>query len=151
MPSGPVPKPTQLKILQGTYRPDRANESEVFPDAPAHLTAPDHLPEGAALDKWNELAPILSRNGLLTECDLDTLTLYCQTWARYVEAETQLHTEGSTTTAQSGYQQVSAWVTISKNTRADLLKLGDRLGLNPSSRSRINITPQAEEPDGLLA
>ncbi len=61
---GPAPKPTQLKILQGTYRPDRANGSEVFPDAPAHLTAPDHLSKGAALDKWSELAPILSRNGL---------------------------------------------------------------------------------------
>jgi P27 family predicted phage terminase small subunit len=148
--SGPAPKPTQLKILQGTYRPDRANPGEVFPDPAADIQAPEWLPQDAR-DKWSELAPILSRNGLLTECDLDTLTLYCQTWARYVEAETRLQTEGSTTTAQSGYQQVSAWVTISKNTRADLLKFGDRLGLNPSSRSRINITPQAEEPDGLLA
>ena len=143
--------PTRIKVLQGTYRPDRANGTEVFPDSPTHLTVPDHLSEGAAIDKWSELAPILSRNGLLTECDLDTLTLYCQTWARYVESEAKLETEGSTTTAQSGYQQVSAWVTISKNTRADLLKLGDRLGLNPSARSRINITPQAEESDGLLA
>jgi P27 family predicted phage terminase small subunit len=147
---GPAPKATQLKILQGTYRPDRANANEASPSVPDSLDAPSFL-HGAALDKWSELAPILIRNGLLTECDLDTLTLYCQTWARYVEAETRLQTEGSTTTAQSGYQQVSAWVTISKNTRADLLKLGDRLGLNPSSRSRINITPQAEESDGLLA
>jgi P27 family predicted phage terminase small subunit len=151
MPPGPAPKPTAQKMLEGTYRPDRANANEAFPSVPDSLDAPDHLSEGAALDKWSELAPILSRNGLLTECDLDTLTLYCQTWARYVEAETRLQTEGSTTTAQSGYQQVSAWVTISKNTRADLLKLGDRLGLNPSSRSRINTTPQAEESDGLLA
>ena len=146
---GPAPKPTQLKVLQGTYRPDRANAGEVFPDAPCSLDAPPLL-EGAAEAKWNELAPMLSRNGLLTECDLDTLTLYCQTWARYVEAETKLETEGATTVAKSGYEQVSPWVTIAKNARADLLKLGDRLGLNPSARSRIHANP-AEETDELLA
>ncbi len=36
---GPAPKPTQLKVLQGTYRLDRAR-GEVFPDPPDDLTPP---------------------------------------------------------------------------------------------------------------
>ena len=72
---GPAPKPTALKQLEGTFRPDRA-QGEVFPDLPPDLSPPDHLSEPAR-DKWVELAPILARNGLLTECDLDALALYC--------------------------------------------------------------------------
>ena len=94
---------------------------------------------------------MLARNGLLTEADTDTLAVYCQTWARYIEAEQTLETEGATTKAASGYQQVSAWVTIAKNCRSDLMKLADRLGLNPSARGRINANPVAEDEDELLA
>ena len=72
--TGRSPKPTQLKMLQGTYRPDRANPGEIFPDAPNDLSPPEWLSERAQ-EKWNEIAPILGSNGLLTECDLDTLAL----------------------------------------------------------------------------
>ena len=144
---GPAPKPTQQKKLQGTYREDRANPGEVFPSAPDSVDAPPFL-DGEAKDKWYATAPMLQRNGLLTECDLDTLAIYYQTWARYVEAESKLSTDGATTVARSGYQQVSAWVTIA--TRADLLKLGDRLGLNPSARGRISVE-QKDDGDELLA
>jgi P27 family predicted phage terminase small subunit len=75
------------------------------------MNAPEFLTEAAA-DKWYELAPMLSRNGLLTEADLDALSVYCQTWARWIEAEEQLETGGATTVAQSGDQGIgsSGWI-----------------------------------------
>jgi P27 family predicted phage terminase small subunit len=121
----------------------------VFPDTPPSLDPPSFLTE-LAQAKYHEVAPMLHRNRLLTEADTDTLAVYCQTWARYVEAETRLQTEGATTRAASGYEQVSPWVTIAKNCRADLLKLGDRLGLNPSARGRIAVE-RPETRDELLA
>ena len=147
-PAGRPKKPANLKVLQGTYRPARTNPGGVFPELTDNLQAPEWLPKEAR-DKWNQLAPTLQRNGLLTECDLDTLTLYCQTWVRYLEAEDKLQTEGSTTTAASGYTQVSAWVTIAKNARSDLLMFGDRLGLSPSARGRIHTEPMGEEDEYL--
>ena len=148
--AGRPPKPTALKVLEGTWRPDRANPAEVSPAAPADLSPPQWLTGGAG-DKWNELAPTLARNGLLTECDLDALALYCVTWARWREAEDAIGEHGSVTTAQSGYKQVSAPTTLAKQYRSDLLKLGDRLGLNPSVRGRIRVGDQPEEDDGLLS
>ena len=145
---GPAPKPTQLKVLQGTYRPDRAR-GEVFPEPPDDLTPPDWLSEPAR-DKWSELAPILATHGLLTKCDLDTLALYCATWVRWREAEENLDREGSTTTAQSGYQQISPHYTIAKNSLAGLRALADRLGLNPSARTRIEVPPEKRREDDLL-
>lgn len=144
---GPTPKPTALKMLEGTYRPDRANGSEVFPDLPVDLDAPEYLTD-AARTKWNETAPVLARNGLLTECDVDALAVYCQTWVRWLEAEAAIETEGTTSVAKTGYQQVSPWVTIAKQCRSDLLKYGDRLGLNPSARGRIAV--QSAEIEGEL-
>jgi P27 family predicted phage terminase small subunit len=137
---GPAPKPTQTKVLQGTYRPDRA-PGEVFPEPPDDLTPPDWLSEPAR-DKWSELAPILADQGLLTECDLDILSLYCNTWVRWREADDALQREGMTTTAQSGYQQVSPYYTIASKSQAELRALADRLGLSPSARSRIAIQPK---------
>ncbi len=147
--TGRPPKPSQLKILQGTYRPDRANPGEIFPDAPNDLSPPEWLSERAQ-DKWNEIAPLPASNGLLTECDLDTLGLYCTTWVNWREADEAIQRDGNTTTAQSGYKQVSPYYTIAKNERAELMRLGDKLGLNPAGRSRIHVEPKAEEGE-LLA
>jgi len=143
-------KPTALKRLEGTYRPDRDTGREATPAAPLDLSPPSFLSERAA-DKWNELAPMLATNGLLTVCDLDTLALYCTTWARWREAEDKIEEHGSTTVAHSGYQQVNAHTTLAKQYRSDLLKLADRLGLNPAARSRVHAAPQAETDDGLLS
>ena len=64
------------------------------------------------------------------------LALYCATWARWREAEDPIREHGLVTTPHSGYKQVSAHTTLAKQYRSDLLKLGDRLGLNPSVRVR---------------
>jgi phage terminase small subunit len=63
--AGRPAKPTQLKMLQGTYRPDRATRGEVCPE-PARNIAPPAWLSDPAQDKWNEVAPILSSGGLLT-------------------------------------------------------------------------------------
>ena len=139
---GPAPKPTQIKVLQGTYRRDRAR-GEVFPDASEDLTAPDWLSEPAR-DKWSELAPILGTQGLLTECDLDTLALYCATWVRWRESEEALQREGMTTTAQSGYQQVSPYYTIASKSLTELRALADRLPLCRTTPP----SPSASAPPG---
>lgn len=146
---GPAPKPTQIKVLEGTYRPDRTR-GEVFPDPPDDLAPPDWLSEPGR-NKWSELAPILASQGLLTDCDLDTLALYCTTWVRWKEAEEALQREGMTTTAQSGYQQVSPYYTIASKSQAELRALADRLGLNPSARSRISVQKEGSSEDELLA
>ena len=148
---GPAPKPTIQKLLEGTYRPDRANGSEVFPEAAPSLSPPDWLISSTARAKWNELAPILSSYGLLTVCDLDTLALYCSVWTTWREAEERLTSEGTTTTARSGYQQVSPHYTIAKNALTELRQLGDRLGLSPSARGRIHASPIDDQEDGWLA
>lgn len=149
---GPAPKPTTLKKLHGTYRPDRAPEKEAAPNRASgdQLKAPDWL-TWRAKDKWEELALRLHSLGLLTEIDLDTLALYCTAWSNWRDAEEAVREHGATTEAQSGYQAVSPHVTRAKNHLAELIKLGGLLGLSPSARTRIEAAPEASQDEGLLA
>ena len=65
---GPAPKPVELKILEGTARPEdlRRNEPRPQPVAP---TMPRGVLPKRARKLWRELAPKLERVGILTEVD----------------------------------------------------------------------------------
>ena len=149
---GPAPTPTAIKKRRQTFRPDRApqNESSPNPASGEQLKAPEWLSQEAKA-KWDELALRLHGQGLLTEIDLDVFALYCVTWSRWREAEEALTSKGPTTTAQSGFQAVSPHVTRAKNHLAELIKLGGLLGLSPSARSRIEVSPKEAREDELLA
>lgn len=150
---GPSPKPSSLKKLHGTFRPDRAPEHEAIPNLASgdQLKAPDWLSERATT-KWGELALRLHSLGLLTEIDLDVFAAYCVSWSNWRDAEECIEKYGAITKAQSGYEAVSPHVTRAKNHLAELIKLQNLLGLSPSARTRIDVSlQQAEESDGLLA
>ena len=149
---GPSPKPSSLKKLHGTFRPDRAPENEATPHLANgnQLKAPDWLSEGAT-QKWDELALRLHNLGLLTEVDLDTFALYCVTWANWRDAEQKIREQGTTTKAQSGFEAVSPHVTRAKTHLAEVIKLSGLLGLSPSARTRIEVRPNERSRDELLA
>lgn len=84
-------KPDRLKIVEGTFRKDRAVEGvefDVIPDIP---DAPDWLPNAHAVKEWDRLAPILHKTGLLTQAGLSALGALCAVhgdivdqWARRI-------------------------------------------------------------------
>jgi len=149
---GPAPKPSTLKKLHGTFRPDRAPEKEATPNLASgdQLKAPDWLSQGAR-EKWEELALLLHSLGLLTEIDLDVFSLYCTAWANWRDAEEAVRKHGATTKAKSGYEAVSPHVTRAKNHLSELIKLSNLLGFSPSARTRITVSPETPEDEGLLA
>ena len=70
-------KPTALKVLEGTDRPDRAN-----PDEPQYteLTAaepPDTLRDGRAVQIWHDLVGVLGSQRVITVADRLALTELC--------------------------------------------------------------------------
>jgi phage terminase small subunit len=81
---GRKPKPTALKLIQGTYRPDRANPNEPNP-RPGIPPCPKFL-QGEARKQYNRMAKKLARIGLMTELDDMALSMLCQGWSEYLEA-----------------------------------------------------------------
>lgn len=80
-------KPSHLKAISGTSRPDR--EPEV---PPVELPLVDGVPEAPswlsnshAVAEWNRLAPILQGVGLLTQGGLTTLGVMCSLFGKIVQ------------------------------------------------------------------
>jgi phage terminase small subunit len=116
---GRKPKPTALKILHGTFRPDRATSPEPT-SKPSSGRCPRNL-DGEAKVLWHRLAPELRRLGMLTRLNEPWLEATCVAYARMRE-------EPRASTLQA-YKS--------------LLAEG---GLTPSSLSRIHV-PKALEGD----
>lgn len=89
-------KPSALKVIAGTDRPDRKGDDPVdlplVEDVPA---APDWLPNEHAEAEWDRLARILFANRLLTEASLTSLAHLCALDGKIK----QLYAAGETPTA----------------------------------------------------
>ena len=79
-------KPSQLKVVAGTDRPDRQYDPPVdLPLVDDVPDAPDWLPNTHAIKEWNRLASILHANGLLTEAGLAPLAHMCGLHGKIVQ------------------------------------------------------------------
>ena len=135
-------KPTALKRLQGTYRPDRESADE--PKLEGHADPPDVL-TAEALAEWERLAPDLEAIGLLTVADRAVFAVYCQAWADYNRLTDQLNSMASWTwQSAKGYRQQVPEISMRRECWTRLKEAGSRLGLDPSSRSGLHVEPRSK-------
>ena len=137
-PRGPAPKPTALRVLEGNpaNRPLPKDEPKAPPGAPDQ---PGWLTKEARAH-WDEVVPILLKLGTLTFADGEALAEYCDVWARLRKVNRVINQKGHTFTTPNGYVQQRPEVGIAKGLRADLTRLMDRFGMNPSARTRIRLS-----------
>lgn len=137
---GPAPKPTRLKVLEGTFRADRAPEAEVHysegvPSCPAHLGP-------AAKEEWKRIIPELSKvPGLLQLVDRAVVAGYCSNFALWAHAEDKMREDGLVveyeTKGGAVMSQQTAWVGIRNQALAQMLQYAQQLGFSPASRTRV--------------
>lgn len=155
--TGPPPKPTKLRMLQGNASRRPINTNEPQPEvAPAAVEPPVEL-EGDAKRIWDMMVPILSKIGLLTVCDLRVFARYCDLCVRWWETKQFLDANGETyaiyeplkkynKTAKkwesdemqakwANYPQVKNYLSYAK----ELIRIEQEMGLTPASRSRIQV------------
>lgn len=137
---GRKPVPTELKILRGNPGQRPLNALEPQPEQAATLDPPDYLDDQGRRE-WVAKAPMLQRLGLLTEADLDTFGLYCQTFARWKHAQKQIALYGMVhVTEKTGSLQISPWLSIANKAQSECQKLLVEFGCTPSSRSRVTVS-----------
>jgi len=117
----PAKKPTRLKEVKGTLRKSRQNGNEPVP--PAELPVPPEWLMGEALKEWKRITAELEPLGYLSRLDRGILTLYCILWARIADA------------GQGKGEPLKAAEVAQFRTCAA------SLGLDPVSRSRIDVVP----------
>jgi len=148
MKSGPAPKPTALKLIEGNpgrrqIEPGEVRPPVVAPDCPEHLN-----PDAAA--EWQRIIPLLLKNYLITELDTAALALYCQSYGRWAEAERKIAEQrarggdGLLIKAPSGYPIQNPYLAIANRAMEDCHKYLQQFGLSPSARTRVQASPQGD-------
>lgn len=132
---GPPPKPSRLKVVQGTYRPDKANAREPLP--PVKVPACPKWLEPEAKVAWKRMSRLLEPLGLIAEMDYMALAMLCQSWARWVEAERAISQVGAIQVAESGYRSIAPAVSIANARFAQLQGMLARFGATPADRARV--------------
>ena len=133
--AGRKPKPTAIKKLEGNPGKRKLNTKEPIPakgmpECPQWLLA-------EAKKEWERLADLMNQMEVLTEVDMAAFAAYCQSYARWKEAQEHITSEGSTFETDKGYQQQTPWVGIANTNQKLMLQAASEFGLTPSSRSRI--------------
>ena len=101
--AGRKPKPAAMKKLEGNPGKRKLNTNEPIP-AKGKPVCPDRLmPE--AKKEWERLAKLMNQMGFLTEVDMAAFAAYCQSYARWKEAQEYITSVGSTFETDKGYQQ----------------------------------------------
>lgn len=122
---------TKITELDGKRHIALLDTSSIsFPECPQWLLA-------EAKKEWERLADLMNQMGVLTEVDMAAFAAYCQSYARWKEAQEHITPEGSTFETDKGYQQQTPWVGIAKTNQKLMLQATSEFGLTPSSGSRI--------------
>lgn len=148
---GPKPKPSLIRQLEGDAGRLGVNPKEpqcdYWPVKPPIVGA-----DQIASAEWDRLSMVVPPR-LFCAMDEGVLSQYAAAWAQFVRAQTEVSERGiliaTPITDRDGNivgEKLEANPALPALARANetLFKCGDRLGLSPSSRARVNM-PSREE------
>lgn len=139
-----LPKPTALKLIQGTQRKDRAQPNEptpvvAIPKCPAHLTP-------KAKTVWKSLVKHLETMGVMTLPDGLALEQLCSAYAEWRDLVKLIEVDGYTykTNGAGGEMLIKGnpAVAMASDAQKRIRGMLQEFGLTPSSRTKVNAEPQ---------
>jgi len=133
--AGRRPKPTALKILEGTDHGSR----KVEPSLPAGVPPmPERLKvDQVAAAQWHELAGILTRMGVLTLADGEALATLCEVHSAEQSCLLQLRAGGAVMHTDLGGVKPNPAGPMYRSLVAQKASLLSEFGLTPSSRTKL--------------
>ena len=149
--SGPPPKPTALKVLEGNKGKQKLNTKEPKP-LPVHsIKAPEWLSKYAK-EFWQKYVPMLVRLGLYTEADESAMILLSESYADFRECLLVTQADGRTFLTEKEYTVQRPEVAILRKARKDMESLLAHFGMTPASRSRlmVNLSKEMGDFEGML-
>jgi P27 family predicted phage terminase small subunit len=152
MSGGRPPKPTRIKELTGNPGKRALNKDEPQFTADG-LTCPRWL-NAEARKEWGRVVKLLKAQRVVTAADRGALAAYCVSYARWQEAESALNEGGLTQDIPVldrhgevvGSKTVARKeITIGQQYQRLMVTAASRLGLDPSSRSKVSVVKEKSE------
>lgn len=129
-------KPTNVHHIHGTKPRAGFHPDEPQPQALEDLTPPAGL-DTYGKEAWARNAPILRRNGLLTEADVDVLFGFCDAYAQLRRANNTLRRRNLEPGERRGASADR------RAARHDMRMFAIELGMSPAARGRLHISTGA--------
>lgn len=151
--SGRKPKPTSLKIFEGNPGKRDLNVHEPQSDLPAVKPSAVGMDEIASAE-WDRVLAAMP-SGIYSALDTAALGTYALAWSMLVKSQREIDENGITeriygkTKTGETYLadiKVNPSVRTWKAASETLIKMTDRLGLNPSVRSRLQVPSKRDRP-----
>lgn len=144
------PKPSHLKVVQGTVRKDRVNKREPKPKLETPKPPGWMSDEGKVM--WGRFSVQLEQMGVLTAADGPALELLVTSYLEFVKLEKQLADEGYTylTVATNGERVTKANPAASmlREARQQHRMLLIEFGLTPAARTKVHTVQRGNKnPD----
>lgn len=142
---GKKPIPTEMKRLAGNPGRRALNNAEPTPDVelpqpPAHLN-------DVALAEWKRISAELIALKVVSKIDATALAMYCDAYARWVDASNALQKEGMIITSSKGFKSMSPYVRIVNQTLVLMKAMLVEFGMTPASRVRLMVPNEDEEQE----
>jgi len=143
---GPAPKPVEQCVgWRGNPKYRGSNGYKTPKPKKGRPAMPFDLSDDAK-DVWRRTLPILERQRTLSKDDLDYLKRYCATFAIWDRCRAIVDVTGVGEKTKTG-SRVTPEAHMMSKLGGDLERQGDKLGLNPSSRTRMQVPPEAPSKD----
>ena len=136
MTKGRKPKPTTLKVIQGTFRKDRANQDE--PKPKVGIPSPPDFLNADALQEWGRMSEKLYQLGMLAEIDRGIFAAYCQAFGRWAEVERMVKEKGFLIKTAKGNIIQSPLVGIANKAMKEMRDNAAIMGIPATMRTRVH-------------
>ena len=143
---GRRPIPTSLKVMNGNPGKRPLNENEPQPKT-ERPSCPPELSK-LARKEWKRILPMLEELRIVAQIDRSALAAYCQSFARWIEAEEKITETSLVIKTKSGNVIENPYYSIAKRERELMHKFLVEFGMTPAARSRINL-PAPRPPSKL--
>lgn len=156
--AGRKKKPTKQKIIQGTFRKDRAPKHEPDPTPVSEVPKPPSTLNNAGKKLWKSLAQELVDKGLLTVVDIPALEVCCYNYGMYVDLSKSIRRMVDREDGTRKRQTIAEYLN-GKNSQITpeltaMFKLFNifksyliEFGLTPAARAKIDLPePKPKEP-----
>ena len=148
---GRKPIPRSLRLFEGDKRKQRKTAGR--PPAPP-AGVPQRPPDlsGEAAVEWDRIAPRLLKLNLLSELDRAALSVYCQSWADWLDACANLRkynpvivinqTVAASGKKSGGQMATSPYVALRDKAYRNMCSGLAQFGLSPADRERLTVDPK---------
>ncbi len=142
-PTGRPPKPTRLRLLEGNPGKRTISTAEPKPKS-EKPTCPAQLDDEAKRE-WKRVIRELAAARLISKLDRAALAAYCQSWSRWIEAESMIRKHGVVVNSPTGWPIQSPYLAIANRAMAQMTTFLCEFGLSPAARTRIQVRADESE------